>query len=204
MRMTSLEKRLVNRKKKVGRNIDRLQEPLDEIHTESIHDALELGCGIGVVSAFLAKTYGVNVQGTDFDPEQIETAKAMNPETDRLHFQMADAARLRFADSSFDLVVSQNVFHHVPNWKGAVREVGRILRPNGYLVWYDLALPAWVVKVFQPILKSYGLYTIEEFQAEVAKAGFRTLSQERLEHGPLDHHQVVLQKQSRSDRSEST
>jgi len=203
MRMTSLEKRLVNRKKKAERNIGKLRERLDEIPTESIHDALELGCGTGVVSAFLAKTYGMNVRGTDFDPEQIESAKAMNPETGRLHFQTADAARLKFPDSSFDLVVSQNVFHHVPNWKGAVREAGRVLRPNGYLVWYDLAFPAWVVKVFRPILKNYGIYTFEEVRSEFAEAGFRALSQERLAHGPFSHHQLVLRKQSRSDRPES-
>lgn len=196
MRMTGLEKRLVNRSQKAERNVERLRERLEGLETRNMHDALELGCGTGVVTAFLAQNYGMNVCGTDFYPSQVQLARAMNRESDRLHFEVADAARLPFADSSFDLVVSQNVFHHVPDWKGAVREVSRVLRPDGYLIWSDLAFPRWVVAAFRPTLKSYGLYTLEQVQAEVAEHGFQTVSHQRIAHGPFGHHQMVLRRSS--------
>lgn len=194
MRMTGLEKRLVNRKRKAQRNVEMLSERLAELDTPAMHDALELGCGIGVVSAFLAESYGMNVHGTDFDPDQVRTARALNREGDRLHFGVADAARLPFASSSFDLVVSQNVFHHVPDWQSAVREISRVLRPNGCLIWYDLVFPGWIVKAFRSFLTDYGLYTFEQVRREVAAYGFETLFHERVAHGPFGHHHMVLQK----------
>lgn len=194
MRMTGLEKRLVNRKKKAERNVEKLRQRLAELDTQTMHDALEIGCGIGVVSAFLAEEYGMNVHGTDFDLDQVRGARSLNRESERLHFGVADAARLPFANSTFDLVVSQNVFHHVPDWKGAVREVRRVLRPNGCLVWYDLAFPGWIVKVFRSALRNYGLYTFEQVRRELGAQGFQTLFHERIVHGPFGHHQMVLQR----------
>ena len=107
---------------------------------------------------------------------------------------MEDAAQLTFEDSSFDLVVSQNVFHHVPDWGDAVREVNRILRPNGYLIWYDLTFPVLIVKLFRGVLTNYGLYTIEEVRAKFAKNGFLTSNEERVAHGPFSHYQIVMHK----------
>ena len=75
MRMTGLEKRLVNRNKKAKRNIEKLKHCLDGLETSGINDALELGCGIGMVSAFLSSSYGMNVYGTDFDPSKLELPK---------------------------------------------------------------------------------------------------------------------------------
>lgn len=74
----------------------------------------------------------MNVVGTDFDPAQINIARSNHPENDRLRFKIEDASNLSFKDDSFDLVLSQNVFHHVPSWEKAVHEVSRVLRPEGY------------------------------------------------------------------------
>ena len=75
MKMTQLEKRLVNRRKKAENNIAKIQATLDKINSENIKDVLEIGCGIGLVSAYLAHECGLNVYGTDFDSEEIKIAK---------------------------------------------------------------------------------------------------------------------------------
>jgi len=116
MRMTRFEKWFVNRRKEAERNIGRVCECLQKVDARNIHDVLEIGCGIGAVSAHLANNYEMNVQATDFDPEQIEAARKTYPESDRLHFAVADATDLAFDDASFDLVLSQDIFHHIPNW----------------------------------------------------------------------------------------
>ncbi len=48
-------------------------------------------------------------------------------------------SNLSFAPNRFDLMISQNVFHHIPNWPQAVEEIVRVLRPGGQLFWLDLA-----------------------------------------------------------------
>jgi ubiquinone/menaquinone biosynthesis C-methylase UbiE len=192
--MTRLEKRFVNRQQKAEHNIQKVRQRLQPLDTQAIRDALELGCGIGAVSAFLADTYAMNVCGTDFDPEQIEIARTMQPESDHLHFSVEDAAHLTFEDASFDLVLSQNVFHHVPDWEAAVREVARVLRPGGYFIWLDLATPRLIKNVLQPLMKNHGLYTIDEVNSALAESGLERRFYEQTAHGPLVHHHMVWQK----------
>jgi ubiquinone/menaquinone biosynthesis C-methylase UbiE len=50
----------------------------------------------------------------------------------------ADATLLPFAEGSFDVVTSYLMLHHVIDWEEAVAEAGRVLRPGGLLVGYDL------------------------------------------------------------------
>ncbi len=104
MRLTRLEKMLVNRRQEAERNIGRVRRDLEQI---DVDDVLEIGCGIGAISAFLADSYGMNVQGTDLDLEQIELARTTQPTSDRLRFAVENATHLTFENASFDLVLSQ-------------------------------------------------------------------------------------------------
>ena len=197
MAMTGLEKRFVNRRRKAGRNIERVRQRLDEIDVDEIHDVLEIGCGIGIVSAFLSENYNMRVTGTDFDPEQIEMARRLHSEGERLGFKVEDASDLSFEDRSFDLVLSQNVFHHIPAWNKAVQEVARVLRDGGYFIWFDLAFPAFVKNLLRPFVKKYALYTFDEARVEFGRNGFNQLFYERVLHGPFLHYHLVLYKGKR-------
>jgi cyclopropane fatty-acyl-phospholipid synthase-like methyltransferase len=73
--MVRLRKWLANRQARKGWNVRRLRLALDRIGGPTPRDALELGCGIGAVSAFLANSCRMNVVGTDLDREQIESAR---------------------------------------------------------------------------------------------------------------------------------
>jgi ubiquinone/menaquinone biosynthesis C-methylase UbiE len=196
MAMTGLEKRFVNRKKKAERNVGKVCRNLNLLDISQVRDVLEIGCGIGSVSAYLAQTWGMQVWGTDFDPEQVKIAKELYPSSDHLRYKVEDASNLSFDSSSFDLVVSQNTFHHIPNWKRAICEVARVLRPQGYFLWFDLAFPRLIIKLFQPLTKSYALYTIDEIRSEFSQNQFETIFSENMLHGPFMHHNLVLQKKS--------
>jgi ubiquinone/menaquinone biosynthesis C-methylase UbiE len=190
MAMTRFEKMFVNRERKANRNIGKVRTRLKQLDVENLHDALELGCGIGSVSAYLSENYQMNVIGTDFDPAQIEIAKRRYAENDKLKFKIEDVSNLSFIDASFDLVLSQNVFHHVLAWEEAVREVSRVLRPGGYFIWLDLTFPKYIVELFQPLVKNYGLYTYEGIMTEFTKNKFVALHEER----SLFTHHLVFQK----------
>ena len=193
MKMTRIEKRFVNRKKKSEKNIEKIKSDFKLIDLTKINTILELGCGVGFVSAYLAENYPFNVYSTDFDSEQIETAKNIQPEIKNLCFQVEDASQLTFEDSSIDLVISQNVFHHVPNWQEAVKEISRILCPGGYLTWLDLTFSKLVKNIFLPFVKNYGLYTIEDIKSAFKIHGFKQLLQEQAAHGPMRQHHLLLQ-----------
>jgi ubiquinone/menaquinone biosynthesis C-methylase UbiE len=193
MKMTKIEKCFINRKKKAEGNIKKVQHALRQIDIERTNTVLELGCGVGFVSTYLADAYDFVVYGTDYDVEQIELAKKLQPEMKHLHFQVEDAVKLSFKDSSIDLVLSQNVFHHIPRWEDAIREIVRVIRSGGYFIWLDLTFPEIVKKIFRPFVKNYGLYTTNDIKTVLKDNGFITLYQDRLTHGPLKQDHFVLQ-----------
>ena len=194
MKMTRIEKRFVNRQKKSERNIDKLETALGYIDNETIKIVLELGCGIGFVSHYLAQNYHWRVFGTDYDDGQIQLANQLQPKLDHLSFQVEDAANLSFENSSIDLVLSQNVFHHIPNWVNAIKEIDRILSPTGYFIWLDLVFSRIVKNIFLPFTKNYGLYTIDDIEKSLKVYKFKKLFHERLAHGPFSQYHYVLQR----------
>jgi len=193
MKMTRFEKRFVNREKKSRRNIAALEKAFDHIDTGSVKTVLELGCGVGFVSRHLAETYNFAVYGTDYDDEQIQIAHQLQPKLDHLFFQIENAARLSFEDSMFDLVISQNVFHHIPNWQKAIQEIARVLRSDGYFIWLDITFSGMVKKCFLPVVKNYGLYTIGDIKTTLHLYEFNTLFFEHLSHGPFSQYHFVTQ-----------
>jgi len=192
--MTKFEKLFVNREGKGNRNITKLTERLQTLDLLNISNVLEIGCGTGSVAAFLAEKYGMNVLGTDFDPEEVDIARALYGETDRLRFRVEDAACMSFPDNRFDLVISQNVFHHVPNWPQVVREVRRVLRPNGYFIWLDFYVPVLLKKLLRPLGKSHGLYTLDDIRSVLYRNGLEGRYDRRALRGPFPHREIVAQK----------
>ncbi len=91
MAMSRFEKLFVNRQSKGRRKSSKVRERLGSLDTEAIHDVLEIGCGFGTVSDYVAETYSMRVTGTDFDPEQISEAGKLYPGRENLHFQVEDA-----------------------------------------------------------------------------------------------------------------
>jgi SAM-dependent methyltransferase len=90
---------------------------------------LDLGCGEGRVARDLSLR-GHRVIGLDRSPTLLAAAKAADPGG---AFLVADAARLPFADRSFDQVVAHNSLMDIEDMAGAVHEVARVLEPGGSL-----------------------------------------------------------------------
>jgi SAM-dependent methyltransferase len=96
-------------------------------------DTVELGCGTGYVSAWLARR-GARPVGIDNSPAQLETARRFQQEFG-LDFPLylADAERTPFPDESFDFAISE---YGAAIWCDPYRwipEAARILRPGGRL-----------------------------------------------------------------------
>lgn len=104
---------------------------------------LEIGCGPGRLSIRLAREHGLDVTGLDLDPAMIERARSnadgsLIANGRRPSFLVGDVASLSFADASFDLVVSTLSMHHWADPSAALTEIGRVLRPAGRALIWDL------------------------------------------------------------------
>ncbi len=96
---------------------------------------LDMGCGPGFSTAFILDTLRPRcLTAFDFDPSMVQLARRRlahrHPEQ-RLHLAVADATRMPYKDVLFDAVFESGVVHHIPDWRAALREVGRVLKPGG-------------------------------------------------------------------------
>lgn len=99
---------------------------------------LDLGCGTGQLSAVVAACSPTSaVTGVDRSPEYVTAARNRVPGP-RARFEVGDAQGLRFADGTFDRVLSLLVINFVPDYRRALREMIRVTRPGGIVaaaVW---------------------------------------------------------------------
>lgn len=97
--------------------------------------AVELGCGTGYVSAWMARR-GAAVDGIDISAEQLKTARRLAAEHDlAVNFVEGDAEATGFADTAYDFAVSEYgaaIWCDPEVW---LPEAWRILKPGGQLVF---------------------------------------------------------------------
>ncbi len=110
---------------------------------------LDIGCGAAALTNRVAKTFpeaelvGMDYWGAEWSyaKEQCEKNASLEGVADRVSFQKGDAAKLDFADESFDGAVSNFVFHEVktaPDKREVVREALRVVRRGGAFAFQDL------------------------------------------------------------------
>lgn len=93
---------------------------------------LDVGCGGGAHAVAFAGR-GWTVTGVDLSPAQLDLARARGVEVVE-----ADAAALPFEDESFDAVASIFTHTDVDDFAAVNREVARVLRPGGKLVYLGI------------------------------------------------------------------
>jgi arsenite methyltransferase len=102
---------------------------------------LDIGAGPGFLAAEIATTVGPDglVHGVDVSESMLAIARhrrAVAPAAP-IEFQRADALALPFADSSFDAVLSTQVYEYVDDLPAALAEAHRVLSPGGRLLVLD-------------------------------------------------------------------
>jgi SAM-dependent methyltransferase len=101
--------------------------------------ALDVACGPGLLAKAFAPRVGA-FTGVDLTPAMVEKATAVAREAGLANatFQVADALSLPFAVGSFDLCLTRLALHHMPDPRGALAEMARVLRPGGRLGIFDM------------------------------------------------------------------
>lgn len=98
---------------------------------------VDVGCGIGGSSRFLAKKFGATTQGITLSPIQAQRAQALAAAeglADKAFFQVADALEQPFPDGQFDLVWSMESGEHMPDKRKFVTELTRVAAPGATII----------------------------------------------------------------------
>jgi SAM-dependent methyltransferase len=112
----------------------------DRLGLKSGDTMLDLGCGFGR-HAFEAARRGAVVIALDAGQDEVDgvqnmfgamaAAGELSKETSRTATVQGDALALPFGDATFDRVICSEVLEHIPDDRGAMRELARVLRPGG-------------------------------------------------------------------------
>lgn len=104
---------------------------------------LDLCCGTGDMTFALYRQAGTpkpRLVGADFSAAMLERARAKGAGKP-IQWVEADALHMPFADAEFDLVTSAFGFRNLANYDAGLREIYRVLRPNGEVGILDFSEP---------------------------------------------------------------
>jgi len=110
---------------------DRMRRVLARAHGPRL---LDVGCYGGSFLAALAdKRPEIDALAIDYDEENLKIAQFLRPDLAD-HLRQASVYALPFDDSSFDCITFQEVIEHLEGAAQAVKELNRVLRPDGTLL----------------------------------------------------------------------
>ncbi|KAG2398165.1 hypothetical protein LR48_Vigan08g202100 [Vigna angularis] len=98
---------------------------------------VDVGCGIGGSSRYLAEKFGATGVGITLSPVQAQRANALAAAQGLAHkvsFEVADALQQPFPDGQFDLVWSMESGEHMPDKTKFVGELARVAAPGGTII----------------------------------------------------------------------
>lgn len=93
----------------------------------------EIGIGTGRIALPLLRR-GARYVGVDLSLPMMAVLRDKAADADDLRLAQADATRLPFADTAFDIGIVAHVFHLIPNWTDAADELCRVVDPRGGIV----------------------------------------------------------------------
>jgi ubiquinone/menaquinone biosynthesis C-methylase UbiE len=115
----------------------RLETLREEMGLGPERDVLEVGCGTGQVTAWLAETVAPGrVTAIDVSPRMLARARAR---TDAALFLQEDVCAADLGKASFDIAFCMHVFPHLEDRDAALANLQRLLRPDGRLVIVHLS-----------------------------------------------------------------
>jgi tocopherol O-methyltransferase len=152
---------------------------------------LDVGCGIGGSTLYLAEKFGCQATGITISPVQASRATARSVEAgldSRVGFAVANALAMPFEDHTFDLVWSLESGEHMPDKAKFLAECYRVLKPGGKLIFATWChretdsvagnLTPSEVAHLKEIYRVYCLpyvISLSEYRAIAAECGFQNL-----------------------------
>lgn len=104
---------------------------------------LDLATGSGDLALAIGRRLPeAKIVGADFSPKMIQIARSKGVR----ETIVADALRLPFEEQSFDCVTIAFGLRNIADWGAALREMSRVLTPNGHVLVLDFSIPGSVLR----------------------------------------------------------
>ncbi|MDT8446714.1 MAG: class I SAM-dependent methyltransferase [bacterium] len=137
---------------------------------------VDLACGSGYSSYFLAQTYRPNrLVACDVMPRQLELARRYPTEA---LWVLADVHQLGLKPESFDFAFAFGLLHHLEDWRRAAAEIAGLLKPGGYLLIEEPngTSAAFFRRVFGFGIPPEGAFNFDQLEARFAEVGLKRLA----------------------------
>ena len=144
--------------------------------------ALDIGCGSGHLVKALSNHYDC-VIGIDISQELLEIAQARQSEVN-IHYLCMNAEQIAFSPE-FDLIVSENTFHHIEDVPALLKTLKKLLKAEGKLIIRDV-----ISDTPTPARWVYLVGAVQELAPNIVKYGFKTawrVFRFRVSHHWLNH-----------------
>jgi ubiquinone/menaquinone biosynthesis C-methylase UbiE len=157
---------------------------------DGIARVLDIGCGNGNTAFWMSDSFRCNVTGIDLSGVRVGNAvKRLESQPagikELVSFKQGSGAELPFDDSHFTHVWSQATFYHIHDKQAVLREVHRVLRDGGTLVFDDLFKPKREISesartyVYDRLLFDTD-FSFASYQDSLKSCGFRMLDAQDL------------------------
>lgn len=118
---------------------------------EDSKNLLEIATGTGIVAIKLSNQVP-RITAIDIAPQMLEVAKkkCSAKQIDNITFKFGDACALEFGDKTFDTIIASNVVHLLYEPEMAFREMKRVLKDQGKLLYLPSAMVQTFALIFYP------------------------------------------------------
>lgn len=149
---------------------------------------LDVCCGLGGPARYLAQTYGCRVMGLDLTASRIQSAQRFTQMVQLAHlvdFRQGNALAMPFANATFDVVIGQEAWVHIPDKPRLIAECTRVVKGGGRIVFTDILRRDALSAAAEDRMRQYwgGFATFETFDGYcqlLHEAGWTLLSREDL------------------------
>ncbi|MBH8563283.1 class I SAM-dependent methyltransferase [Nostoc sp. CENA67] len=130
---------------------------------------LDVACGTGEFERLLLAEYSSQqIVGVDISDKMLAIAQKKCSAYPQVSFETASASSLPFDSNSFDVIVSANSFHHFNHPLTALKEMRRVLKPDGKVIILDWCRDYLLCQICDILLKAFDsahqqCYTQNEF-----------------------------------------
>jgi len=155
-------------------------------HIDQHKHVLEVGCGVGISTCYLAGKVGCRVTAVDLSDKMIEWSlrrvKRRGLE-DRVVFRSGDAQNLPFEDDLFDAVIDESVTAFTQDKQRTLNEYTRVTKPGGFVglnegTWVKGSPPADLMTFMDRMMANARFLTADEWLNLFKNSGLQDLYQQ--------------------------